>query len=76
MMQLFVSAEKALARDFARLAATLQPAGALWISWPKKSSAVASDITETDVRRGPQLHALVGKNPRVAREHAGVGVGL
>lgn len=28
----------------------LEPAGALWISWPKKASGVATDITEDVVR--------------------------
>lgn len=51
LIQLFVSSAKTLVREFPRLARKLQPAGALWISWPKKSSGVASDITETDVRR-------------------------
>ncbi len=29
----------------------LAPAGMLWISWPKKSSGVATDLTEDVVRR-------------------------
>lgn len=28
----------------------LEPAGALWISWPKKASGVTTDITEDVVR--------------------------
>ena len=51
LIQFFTSSAKALASHFAPLAAKLQPAGALWVSWPKKSSGVATDITETDVRR-------------------------
>ncbi|MDI1335613.1 MAG: hypothetical protein PSU94_05450 [Lacunisphaera sp.] len=51
LIQFFTSSAKALASHFAPLAAKLQPAGALWISWPKKSSGVATDVTETDVRR-------------------------
>ena len=31
---------------FAGLASSLQPAGGLWIAWPKRSSGVASDLDE------------------------------
>jgi Protein of unknown function (DUF3052) len=34
----------------------LAPAGMLWISWPKKSSGVATDLTEDAVRQSG-LHA-------------------
>lgn len=33
-----------------RLMKALEPAGALWISWPKKASGVATDITEDVIR--------------------------
>ena len=33
-----------------RLLSALVPDGALWVSWPKKSSGVATDITEDVVR--------------------------
>ena len=46
----FVLSERALARDFAKLAATLKANGMLWISWPKKSSGVATDLSEQRVR--------------------------
>jgi hypothetical protein len=35
-------------RDFAR---RLAPAGMLWVSWPKKTAGVATDLNENDVRR-------------------------
>ena len=35
---------------FAGLAASLQPAGGLWIAWPKRSSGVAGDLDENRVR--------------------------
>jgi hypothetical protein len=31
----------------------------LWIAWPKKSSALASDISETEVRAAGLAHGLV-----------------
>ena len=39
-----------LSRQFARLANALTPAGMLWVSWPKKSSGVATDLDENVVR--------------------------
>src|SRR6185369_6273323 len=41
---LFVLTERALTRDFAKLAAKLVSNGMLWIAWPKKSSGVATDL--------------------------------
>lgn len=35
---------------FRGLGARVHPAGMLWISWPKKSSGVATDLTEDVVR--------------------------
>jgi hypothetical protein len=35
---------------FAQLARRLQPAGGLWIAWPKKSSGVATDLNENVIR--------------------------
>jgi hypothetical protein len=39
-----------LTREFSRLAKLLAPAGMLWVSWPKKSSGVATDVSENIVR--------------------------
>ena len=39
-----------LAKDFSRVAKLLAPAGMLWVSWPKKSSGVATDLDENVVR--------------------------
>ncbi len=41
----------ALEKDFPRLARTLLPDGMLWISWPKKASGRATDLTEDVVRK-------------------------
>jgi hypothetical protein len=40
-----------LKKQFAHLKKRLAPAGMLWISWPKKSSGVASDLDENVVRQ-------------------------
>jgi hypothetical protein len=46
----FVLNERALVRDFAKLAGRLTPNGMLWIAWPKKSSSVTTDLSEQRVR--------------------------
>jgi hypothetical protein len=48
---LFVLTERALVRDFAKLAAKLTANGMIWIAWPKKSSGVTTDLTEPRVQR-------------------------
>jgi len=47
----FVLTERALTRDFAKLAARLTPNGMLWIAWPKKSSGVTTDLSEQRVQQ-------------------------
>jgi hypothetical protein len=39
-----------LARRLGALRASLEPAGFVWVSWPKKSSGVATDVTEDTIR--------------------------
>jgi len=46
----FVARRQELAADFTRLAGSLTDDGCLWISWPKKSSGVATDLDENVVR--------------------------
>jgi hypothetical protein len=48
--QLFVKNEKELKRDFSKYAKRLNASGMLWVSWPKKSSGVSSDLSENVVR--------------------------
>jgi len=45
-----VKTQAELKKHFAQLKKRLAPAGTLWISWPKKSSGVASDLDENVVR--------------------------
>ena len=47
---LFVKSEKQLQKSFSICAARLKPEGMLWVSWPKKSSGVVSDLADTTVR--------------------------
>lgn len=46
----FASRRDELAADFARLAEVLTDNGCLWISWPKKTSGVATDLSENVIR--------------------------
>jgi len=48
----FVTAAKELAGVFARLRKRLDPAGGLWIGWPKKKNAagISTDVTDNVVR--------------------------
>jgi hypothetical protein len=47
---LFTKSSRELSTTFAELAGRLAPAGMLWVSWPKKSSGVSSDLDENTVR--------------------------
>jgi hypothetical protein len=47
---LFALDSAALEAGFARAAASLAPAGMLWVAWPKKAAKVATDLTEDRVR--------------------------
>jgi hypothetical protein len=48
---LFAKSRAGLELELIPAAKALAPAGILWISWPKKSSGVATDLTEDVVRQ-------------------------
>jgi len=50
LVLLFVTSKRELERTFSSYAAKLRPAGMLWICWPKKTSGVASDLSDNVVR--------------------------
>ena len=58
-VQFFTSEKRELERRFRDLERALAPAGMLWISWPKKSSGVATDLTEDVIRAVGLAHGLV-----------------
>lgn len=58
-VQFFTAEKRELERRFATLARALTPAGMLWISWPKKASGVATDLTEDVIRAVGLAHGLV-----------------
>jgi hypothetical protein len=47
----FITTERALAKDFSKLAARLTANGMIWIAWPKKSSGVTTDLSFERVQR-------------------------
>lgn len=48
---IFVKTAAELKKQFPSFAKQLAPAGILWVSWPKKASGVATDLTENEVRK-------------------------
>jgi hypothetical protein len=49
-VMMFTKSRAELTGEFSRMAKLLTPAGMLWVSWPKKSSGVATDLDENVVR--------------------------
>ena len=49
-VQVFTKSKAELTKEFKRITRQLAPAGMLWVSWPKKSSGVATDLDENIVR--------------------------
>lgn len=50
-IQAFYTSKDQLASDFSYLQKHLQKTGQLWISWPKKTSVVTSDLNDDKVRQ-------------------------
>ena len=57
--QLFVKNEKELTTKFTAYARRLNASGMLWVSWPKKSSGVSTDLSENIVRDSGLAAGLV-----------------
>jgi hypothetical protein len=55
----FTTSRAKLERRIDALRAALDPAGRLWVAWPKRASGVATDMTETVVREIALAHRLV-----------------
>lgn len=47
---IFTKSRVELVKEFLRMTKLLAPAGMLWVSWPKKSSGVATEVDESVVR--------------------------
>ena len=50
LVHLFVTQRRDLAAHLGALRAKLDPAVPVWVSWPKKSSKVVSDVSEDTIR--------------------------
>ena len=59
LVHVFVTKAQVLERRIGDLRAAIAPDGALWVSWPKKASKVATDVTEDVVRRIALANGLV-----------------
>ena len=49
-VHLFVTERRILEKELKRLRGVIDDAGVVWISWPKKSAGLASDVTEDVIR--------------------------
>ena len=58
-IQVFVTDQQDLRAQFDQLKAGLLPAGMLWVSWPKRSSGVVTDLDENVIRSIGLEHGLV-----------------
>jgi hypothetical protein len=56
---LFCPTLAALEQNYDASYRRLTMAGALWVAWPKRSSGILTDITETAVRSHALTHGLV-----------------
>ena len=51
LIHLFISSRARLASALPALMKKMKADGALWVSWPKKASSVATDVTEDLIRQ-------------------------
>jgi hypothetical protein len=59
LIHFFTKQRAALESRLPMLVRALATDGALWISWPKRTSGVETDLTENDVREVALAHGLV-----------------
>lgn len=71
----FATRRADLARRFRALMRSLQPAGGLWVAWPKRASGVPTDLTE-DVVREMALEAGLVDNKVCAIDETWSGLRL
>jgi hypothetical protein len=70
---LFVTKASELRKRFDPLAARLDPAGRLWIAWPKKAAAVATDLDFGAVQRtGLDAGLVDNKSASVSEDFQGL----
>ena len=70
---LFVTRRANLERRFGRLAASLDPAGRLWVAWPKRAAGVDTDLDfETVQRLGLRAGLVDNKSASIDATFQGV----
>ena len=70
---LFVTREGDLRSRFTRLAAGLEPAGRLWVAWPKKAATLPTDLDFDTVQRiGLDAGLVDNKSASVTEEFQGL----
>jgi len=69
----FVTSAAVLGRRFEALAARLDPAGRLWVAWPKKASALATDLDfDTVQRTGLEAGLVDNKSASITDDFQGL----
>lgn len=58
-IQVFATEKKNLEEMFPKLKASLLPTGILWVSWPKQSSSLPTDLNENSIREIGLANGLV-----------------
>jgi hypothetical protein len=70
---LFVTQERDLRSRFAKLTGGLEPAGRLWVAWPKKASTLPTDLDFDTVQRiGLDAGLVDNKSASVTEEFQGL----
>lgn len=59
IVHIFVAREADLTGRVGAMRKAIAPDGAIWVSWPKRSSKMPTDLTEDVVRRVALAHGLV-----------------
>lgn len=59
IVHVFATEAKGLAAKLRGYRKAIAPGGMIWLSWPKKASRVATDVTETVVRETALANGLV-----------------
>lgn len=59
MIHLFTTSRETLASDLAILKGLIRQSGMIWVSWPKKASKVATDVSDDEIRNIALRQGLV-----------------
>lgn len=58
-IHLFAKNKAVFEKEMMKILPQLKPTVSIWVSWYKKSSGIATDITETDIRNFALVHQLI-----------------